>query len=68
LIAAAAGRVYFAGRNGATIVLEHGAKLKILATNQLDDEFSASPAVAGRLLFLRGRNSLYCLEDQTGAE
>ncbi|MCH7990004.1 MAG: c-type cytochrome [Planctomycetes bacterium] len=34
-----------------------------MATNKLDDEFNASAAVAGRQLFLRGRKSLYCLEN-----
>ncbi len=58
------GRVYFTGRNGATVVLQRSNKLDVLATNQLDDEFNASAAIAGRQLFLRGRKSLYCLEDR----
>jgi arylsulfatase A len=57
------GRVYFTGRNGATVVLKRSSKLQVLATNKLDDEFNASPAIAGRQLFLRGRKSLYCLEN-----
>jgi outer membrane protein assembly factor BamB/mono/diheme cytochrome c family protein len=60
------GRVYFTGRNGATVVLKRQNKLKVLATNKLDDEFNASPAIAGRQLFLRGRKSLYCLENRAG--
>ena len=42
---AAAGRVYVLGRNGVTAVVRHGKKLEILATNRLDDSFTASPAV-----------------------
>jgi len=57
------GRVYFTGRNGATVVLKRQNNLEVLATNKLDDEFNASPAIAGRQLFLRGRKSLYCLEN-----
>ncbi|MBP90525.1 MAG: hypothetical protein CMJ64_28090 [Planctomycetaceae bacterium] len=58
------GRVYFTGRNGATVVLKRSNKLEVLMTNKLDDEFNASPAIAGRQLFLRGRKSLYCLENR----
>ena len=61
------GRVYFTGRNGATVVLKRQNKLEVLATNKLDDEFNASPAMAGRQLFLRGRKSLYCIENSVDA-
>lgn len=60
---AAAGRVYLLGRNGVASVLKAGPKLEILATNRLEDGFDASPAAAGDALFLRGRESLYCLAD-----
>jgi len=59
---AADGKVYLVGRNGATVVIKQGAKLDILATNNLSDGFDASPAIAGNQLFLRGRENLYCLE------
>jgi len=57
----AGGRVYLVGRNGATVVIKHADKLKILATNQLDERFDASPALAGKELFLRGHEYLYCV-------
>lgn len=57
----AEGRVYLTGRNGAVVVIKQSDKLEILATNRLDDKFDASPAIAGKELFLRGRQSLYCL-------
>jgi outer membrane protein assembly factor BamB len=58
----AAGRVYFTDRDGSTIVISHGDGLpKILAFNQLDDGFSASIALAGGELFLRGTKFLYCI-------
>lgn len=59
---AADGRVYFPGRDGNTLVLQHGREFKVLATNRLDDGFDASPALAGNSLFLRGREFLYCIE------
>ncbi len=62
----AAGRVYVAGRNGATAVLAAGPELKVLAVNRLDDGFEASPAIAGREIYLRGRRHLYALAEPTG--
>jgi len=57
----AAGRVYLLGRSGTTIVLRHGPEFQVLAENDLDDDFSASPALAGREIFLRGARHLYCI-------
>jgi len=59
----AAGRVYIADRDGTTLVLKQGASFEPLATNQLEDSFSASPAAAGNELFLRGEHHLYCLAE-----
>jgi outer membrane protein assembly factor BamB len=55
----AAGRVYLAGRNGATLVIKDADILEILATNKLEDGFDASPAVVGNEIFLRGHENLY---------
>jgi outer membrane protein assembly factor BamB len=63
---AAAGRVYIAGRDGTTVVLEDGPELSVLAENTLGDGFDASPAVAGDTLFLRGRKFLYALGESPG--
>lgn len=59
----AAGRIYVVGRDGNTVVLRHDRENAVLAVNHLDDSFSASPAVSGRELFLRGERFLYCLSD-----
>jgi len=59
----AAGRVYFVGRKGTTQVIRKADKFELLATNTLDDEFDASPAVAGDQLFLKGKQSLYCIAE-----
>jgi outer membrane protein assembly factor BamB len=59
---AAKGRVYFVGRDGTTLVVRQDAKAEPLAVNRLDDQTDASPALAGRQLFLRGHGHLYCLE------
>lgn len=59
---AAANRLYFAGRDGTTVVMSAESSPRILATNRLEDLIDASPALAGRQLFLRGQHHLYCLE------
>ena len=62
------GRIYFTGRKGTTVVIAPGKEFKVLATNQLDDNFHASPALAGKQLFLRGMRFLYCLEEGGNAD
>ena len=58
---AAAGRLYVTSRDGTTLVIEAGPEPSVLATNKLNDDFVASPAVVGRELYLRGRQTLYCI-------
>ena len=43
----AAGRIYMTDRKGTVLVLERGRETKVLATNELDDDFHASPALGG---------------------
>ena len=60
----AAGRVYIPGREGATVVLRHGPKLEVLAVNELNDGFDASPALVDAEIFLRGYKYLYCIAEK----
>ncbi len=60
----AADRIYLTARDGTTLVIKRAATLEVLATNKLDDSIDASPAIAGKQLFLRGQRHLYCLEAQ----
>ena len=60
----AADRVYFVSREGVSLVLKHARELEVLSTNALDDTIDASPAVAGKQLFLRGEKYVYCLEER----
>lgn len=57
----AAGRVYITGREGATLVIRNGPTFEVLASNQLDDGFDASPALVDNEIYLRGYRYLYCL-------
>jgi outer membrane protein assembly factor BamB len=60
----AAGRIYFVNRNGSALVIKHGAEFEVLAKNQLDDVFNATPAIVGNELILRGSKYLYCLSEE----
>ena len=60
--ASAAGRIYLVARDGTTLVLKAGDTLDVLATNRLNDAIDASPALAGKQLFLRSHKRLYCIE------
>ena len=60
----AARRIYISGRDGATVVLRHDRENAVAALNRLDDSFSASPALVGRELYLRGERFLYCIADE----
>ncbi len=59
----AAERVYITDLEGTTLVISHDDIPKVLALNRLDDSFSASAAIVGRELFLRGEENLYCIAE-----
>ncbi len=59
----AAGRVYITSREGTTVVLEHGREYKVLATNELDDRFDATPAIVDGEIYMRGLDNLYCIAE-----
>jgi outer membrane protein assembly factor BamB len=56
------GRLYFFDQEGAAHVLQPGRQPKVLAVNRLDEGCMASPAVAGRALYVRTKTSLYRIE------
>ena len=62
---AAAGRIYITDRQGVTLVMTAAERPEFLAVNRLDDSFSASAAIAGREIFLRGEAHLYAISDDT---
>ena len=55
------GRIYFPGRDGATLVISQGAPYEVLATNVLDDGFDASPALVDGEIYMRGYRYLYSI-------
>lgn len=58
----AEGRLYFTSDDGRTTVLEAGRQFRKLAESKLDGGFMASPAVAGKALYLRSKTHLYRIE------
>lgn len=59
---AANGRIYFVGRGGTTVVVNHSRRYEPMGSNVLDERFDSSPALCGGQLFLRGSKHLYCIE------
>ncbi len=60
---AAAGKIYFAGRNGATTVVKHGPEFEVLASNLLDEPIDATPAIVGNELIIRTSGHLYSIAE-----
>ena len=60
----AGGKVYVMSRNGVMLVIKSDDDYALVATNQLEDSFSASPAIIADELFLRGERHLYCVSEK----
>lgn len=56
------GRLYFFSQEGVTHVVAQGTEYEHLAENKLDGGFMASPAVAGKALYVRTETHLYRIE------
>ena len=59
----AAGNIYFFSREGKVSVISATREFKLLADNEFDEGFIASPAVAGDALILRSLTHLYCIKE-----
>jgi len=55
------GRLYVSNNDGTTFVLRAGRKFELLATNELADRITASPAISGNELIYRTDSHLFCL-------
>ncbi len=56
------GKVWLFSEDGKTTVLKPGRTFEVLAENQLDEGFLASPAIVGKAFYLRTRTHLYRIE------
>jgi outer membrane protein assembly factor BamB len=59
----AAGRIYFTGRDGTTVVIRHADEFEVLATNELGESVDATPAIVGDEIFIRSDRHLYCISE-----
>ena len=55
------GKVYLTARDGVVTVIKVGPTYNVLATNHLEDHFTASPAISNGRIYLRGFDSLYAI-------
>ena len=61
---AADGKIFVTSREGVTLVLSQPEMPRLLSANRLDDSFSASAALVGNEIFLRGEKFLYCIGNE----
>ena len=60
------GYIYVFAHDGRTLVLEPGEEFRQVAENRLGGKVNATPAIAGRAIFLRTDGFLYRLEKESG--
>lgn len=56
------GHMFFFSQQGVTTILNPGRAFELVGTNRLANGFMASPAVAGKALYLRTKTDLYRVE------
>ena len=56
------GKIYFFSKEGKVSVISAAREFQLLAENEFDASFIASPAVAGNAIILRSLTHLYCIE------
>lgn len=60
------GKIYVTARDGYVTVLKAGKEFEVLASNDMEEDISASPAIAGGTLYLRTFDALYAIRDGAG--
>jgi outer membrane protein assembly factor BamB len=55
------GKIYLTARDGTVTVIKPGPTYTVLATNRLEDHFTASPAISHGRLYFRGFDTLYAI-------
>jgi outer membrane protein assembly factor BamB len=56
------GHIFVSDILGRTYVIKAGTQFELVATNELDERISASPAISGDALIYRTDSHLYCIE------
>jgi outer membrane protein assembly factor BamB len=57
----AEGKVYLTARDGVITVVQAGPTFKVLATNRLPDQVTASPVISNERIYIRGFDTLYAI-------
>lgn len=55
------GKIFCLDDSGTTFVVSAGPQFKVLGQNKLEEMFWSSPAIAGKELYLRGVDHLFCI-------
>ena len=58
----AGGLVYFVSDKGVTTVVRPGKKFEVVAKNELGERCSASPAISGGTIYIRGHKNLFAIK------
>lgn len=58
------GKIYVTGENGFIVVLSQGPTLNVLAKNDMGETCVATPAIADGRIFIRSRESLFCVSEE----
>lgn len=64
---AADGKLYFPSEDGDVLVLKAGPKYELLATNPMGEALMATPAISDGVIFIRGQNHLFAIEQKSVA-
>ena len=64
----AAGRIYFTGRDGTTVVIRARRRARSAGDEQLGEPVDASPAIVGNDIFIRSDKHLYCIGEQVATD
>jgi outer membrane protein assembly factor BamB len=62
---AADGKLYFPSEDGDVYVLRAGPKYELLAVNAMGESMMATPAISAGVIFVRGQNHLFAIEQKT---
>ncbi|HEY6228945.1 MAG TPA: PQQ-binding-like beta-propeller repeat protein, partial [Verrucomicrobiae bacterium] len=59
------GKIYITNEKAVTTIVAAGPEFKTIATNELDGSYTlSSPAIAGKNIFIRTSQSLYCIGEK----
>jgi outer membrane protein assembly factor BamB len=65
---AADGKLYFPSEDGEIYVLKAGPKYELLSVNPMGEALMATPAISDGVIFVRGQNHLFAVEQRGPAQ